>query len=85
LIDHAAVLAQAMLDNGADPNPKSLVRSVIALLNDLRDKTQTHRLAPPDGVMTLGLTRYVSNWIDELGCALSVAIGKIEIFYPSAL
>jgi hypothetical protein len=67
-----------MISDPTDPNSKHLLGLLVCDLERMKDRAQGQSLPAPDGVMTLGLSRFVSDWIDELGCPLSLACGAID-------
>jgi hypothetical protein len=70
----------ALIDRQSKDNPEllqSLINGVEAILGQVTDGT----LTPPDGQISLGIGRYVSDWVDDLQGPLSIAVATAEIHY----
>jgi hypothetical protein len=80
-IDAAQTLTQTMID--APDTRDSLIN--LTNLSDglLRLKAQVRNgsLPPPDGLISLGLTRYVSAWVADLNGPLHHSVSEIERHY----
>jgi hypothetical protein len=80
-IDAAQTLTQTMIDA---PDTRNSLTNLTSLLDGLlRLKAQVHdgSLPPPDGSLSLGLARYVSDWVDDLNGPLHHGISEIERHY----
>ncbi len=77
LIDHALMVAE---QTNSQLNIEQLSR-VISQLQHLKSQVLSQRLEPSQGLITLGLSRGVSDWIDSLDSPLLKAVGAVERFY----
>lgn len=59
--------------------------SLIGALQSIKNKTIANRLEPSQGVLTLGLSRGVVDWIDSFDAPLLEAVGAIEQHYQKYL
>jgi hypothetical protein len=70
----------ALIDRQSKDNPvllQSLINGVEAIIGKVTDGT----LALPDGRISLGIGRYVSDWVDDLQGPLNKAVAAAEIHY----
>ena len=77
LIDSAITLSQ---ERSLEEEPKRLA-TVIGVLQRLRHQVLADQLEPSKGVLTLGLSREVADWIGSLDSPLLKAVGMIEQYY----
>ncbi|MEB3312460.1 MAG: hypothetical protein VKJ02_19710 [Snowella sp.] len=77
LIDRALIVAE---QTDFPVNVEQLSR-VISQLQHLKSQVLSQQLEPSQGVITLGLSREVADWIDSLDSPLLKAVGAIEQFY----
>jgi hypothetical protein len=77
LIENAiAVSNQIKLEKNAD-----YLNNVINILQNLKTQVVENQLTPSEGVLTLGLSRGVADWVDSLDSPLLKAVGNIEKYY----
>ncbi len=84
LIDKAARAAKHVL---LDPKSQDASENVTRLLDILaacREQLYERSLPPSDGTLTLGIGRYVSDWVDDLNDPLNKAVRAVECHYLSA-
>jgi hypothetical protein len=77
LIDSAITLSQEL---SLEEEPKRLA-TVVDVLQRLKHQVLDDKLEPSKGVLTLGLSREVADWIDSLDSPLLKAVGLIEQYY----
>lgn len=77
LIDHALAIAE---QTNSPINVEQLSR-LMTQLQHLKSQVLSQQLESSQGVITLGLSRGVSDWIDSLDSPLLKAVGAIEQFY----
>jgi hypothetical protein len=80
LNDVITIARVALIDPQSKDNPEllqSLINGVEAILGQVTDGT----LALPDGRISLGLGRYVSDCVDDLSGPLSQAVAAAENHY----
>lgn len=77
LIENAiAVSNQIKLEKNAD-----YLNNVINILQNLKTQVVENQLTSSEGVLTLGLSRGVADWVDSLDSPLLKAVGNIEKYY----
>jgi len=77
LIENAiAVSNQIKLEKNAE-----YLNNVINILQNLKTQALENQLPPSEGVLTLGLSRGVADWVDSLDSPLLKAVGNIEKYY----
>ena len=77
LIENAiAVSQQIKLKEDSDH-----LNNVINILQNLKNQALENQLPPSEGVLTLGLSRGVADWINSLDSPLLKAVGNIEQYY----
>ena len=77
LIENAiAVSQQIKLEKNAD-----YLNNVINILQNLKTQVLENQLPPSEGVLTLGLSRGVADWVGSLDSPLLKAVGNIEKYY----
>lgn len=77
LIDSAITLSQEL---SLEEEPKRLA-TLVSVLQRLKHQVLEDQLEPSKGVLTLGLSREVADWIDSLDSPLLKAVGLIERYY----
>ena len=77
LIDSAITLSQEL---SLEEEPKRLA-TLVSVLQRLKHQVLDDKLEPSKGVLTLGLSREVADWIDSLDSPLLKAVGLIEQYY----
>jgi hypothetical protein len=81
LIDTALNIVTSMQsDPSSENSPENLERTAQALAA-IKERAGTGQLGPSNGVITLGLARGVSDWIEPLNSPLLGAVGAIESHY----
>jgi hypothetical protein len=77
LIENAiAVSNQIKREENADH-----LNNVINVLKNLKNQALENQLPPSEGVLTLGLSRGVADWVSSLDSPLLKAVGNIEKYY----
>jgi hypothetical protein len=77
LIENAiAVSNQIEREENADH-----LNNVINVLQNLKTQALENQLPPSKGVLTLGLSRGVADWVSSLDSPLLKAVGNIEKYY----
>jgi hypothetical protein len=82
-LDAAAKVASAMLADPQSRNPVEHLERLTILLAQIKVQVLDGSLTPPDGKMSLGLARYVTDWVDDLTGPLHQAVGDIEAHYSA--
>jgi hypothetical protein len=77
LIDSDITLSQEL---SLEEEPKRLA-TVVDVLQRLKHQVLDDKLEPSKGVLTLGLSREVADWIGSLDSPLLKAVGLIEQYY----
>ena len=77
LIDHAIAEAKQVRLNSKSER----LDTVIHVLETLKTQVSEGTLAPSQGVQTLGLSREVADWINDLDSPLLKNVGAIEQYY----
>jgi hypothetical protein len=77
LIDSAITLSQGL---SLEEEPKRLA-TLVDVLQRLKHQVLEDQLGPSKGVLTLGLSREVADWIGSLDSPLLKAVGLIEQYY----
>ncbi len=77
LIDSAITLSQEL---SSEEEPERLA-TVVSVLQRLKHQVLEDQLEPSQGVLTLGLSREVADWIESLDSPLLKAVGLIEQYY----
>jgi hypothetical protein len=81
LIDTALNIVTSMQsDSSSENSSENLVRTAQAL-SVIKERASTGQLGSSNGVITLGLVRGVSDWIEPLNSPLLGAVGAIETYY----
>jgi hypothetical protein len=57
------------------------LNNVINVLQNLKNQALENQLPPSEGVLTLGLSRGVADWVSSLDSPLLTAVGNIEKYY----
>jgi hypothetical protein len=77
LIENALTVSnQIKLEKNAE-----YLNNVINILQNLKTQALENQLPPSEGVLTLGLSRGVADWVDSLDSPLLKAVGNIEKYY----
>jgi hypothetical protein len=85
LIDAAIMMVAQMQSAATNPNsPEDLARLML-FLNNLKATATAGKLEPSAGVVTLGLSRGVTEWLEPQDSPLYPSIGEIERFYRQHL
>jgi hypothetical protein len=81
-IDHAISVAQELRNtpSSSEPNAAALDKT-LSVLAGTRQKTIDCHLPPPNGRTTLGLARWVTDWIEDLNSPLVRAVSAVEKHY----
>jgi hypothetical protein len=75
-----ALAKAALADPQSKDNPLQLQRlidGIEPILGQIADRS----LTPPDGRISFGIGRFVSDWVDDLGGPLSQAVSATEFHY----
>jgi hypothetical protein len=82
LIDRAMPVVETLLHDPLKPEPDTVMLDRTRLvLEKIRRKAIACHLPPPDGEITLGLARGVTDWIADPNSPLLTAVGAIERHY----
>ncbi len=85
LIDEALAMVTEMQSTGTTSNsPEDLDRTLQFLIK-IKATASAGQLEPSQGVVTLGLSRGVTEWLEPPDSPLYAAIGAIERFYREHL
>ena len=85
LIDEALAMVTEMKSTGTTGNaPEDLDRTV-EFLAKIKATAAAGQLEPSQGIVTLGLSRGVTEWLEPPDSPLYPAIGAIEQFYRDHL
>jgi hypothetical protein len=85
LIDEALAMVTEMQSTGTTCNsPEDLGRTV-QFLTKIKATAVAGQLEPSQGIVTLGLSRGVTEWLEPPNSPLYSAIGAIEQFYRDHL
>jgi hypothetical protein len=82
-LDAAIRIASMMLADPQSRDPVELLERLINLLAQIKAQALDGSLTPPDGKISLGLARYVTDWVDDLTGPLHQAVGDIEAHYSA--
>jgi len=77
LIDHAITEAKQV----KSASKAERLATVIHALETLKTQVSEGTLTPSQGVQTLGLSREVADWINDLDAPLLKKVGAIEQYY----
>ena len=77
LIDRALEIAEQMRGE----NQTEQLNNLIGALQAIKSQVIADQLEPSQGILTLGLSRGVADWIDSLDSPLLKAVGAIEQYY----
>ena len=77
LIHHALEISEQMKGNDSDEQLDNL----ISVLKSTESRLIEGKLEQSQGVLNLGLSRGVADWIDSLDSPLLRAVGEIEKYY----
>jgi hypothetical protein len=80
-LDKATLIAQSMLSDPALREPPALLHRLLDGLASTRAQILDGTLQPPDGKISLGIARFVTDWVDDLNGPLHHAVCEIEQHY----
>lgn len=83
-LDHAIDVTKSALADPKAEDSASNLQSLLNLLSQVRGRALEGTLQPPCDGLSLGLARYVTDWVFELGGPLHNAICDIEEMYSAA-
>jgi hypothetical protein len=63
--------------------PPELLQRLLYGLANTRAQILYGTLSPPDGRISLGIARYITDWVDDLNGPLHHAVCEIEQYYLS--
>jgi hypothetical protein len=70
-----------MLSDPALREPPALLHRLLDSLASTRTAVLNGTLPPPDGKISLGIARFVTDWVDDLNGPLHHAVCEIEQHY----
>lgn len=62
-------------------NQAAQLNNLISALQAIKKQVIADQLEPSQGILTLGLSRGVADWVDSLDSPLLKAVGAIEKYY----
>ncbi|ACK66579.1 conserved hypothetical protein [Rippkaea orientalis PCC 8801] len=83
LIDKAVDIAQQM-EKTQKSNTHHL-NQLVTVLRTIKNDALKGSLEPSKGIVTLGLSRQVADWIEPLDSPLLTIVGEIEKYYQKHL
>lgn len=82
LIEQALTISQQIkLAQEYKPLNDERLNTLMTVLKSLKNQVISRQLEPSRGVLTLGLSREVADWMEPLESPLLKAIGAIEQYY----
>jgi hypothetical protein len=72
-----SIAKAALIDTQSHDNPV-LLQSLIDGVERISLQVSSGTLMPPDGQISLGIGRFESDWVDDLGGSLSEAVAAAE-------
>jgi hypothetical protein len=85
LIDEALAMVTEMLSTGKTSNAPEDLDRTSQFLKKIKTTAAAGQLEPSQGIVTLGLSRGVTEWLEPPDSPLYPAIGAIEKFYRDHL
>jgi hypothetical protein len=80
-LDKTTLVAQSMLSHPALQEPPELLHRLLDGLASTRVRIEEGTLPPPDRKISLGIARFVTDWVDDLNGPLHHAVCEIEQHY----
>ena len=82
-LEFIRLIDQALAISKQEKSPKQAKQfnNLVRVLNSIKSQVIAEQLEPSQGILTLGLSRGVADWIDSLDSPVLEAVGAIELYY----
>lgn len=82
-LEFIRLIDQALEISKQEKSPKQAKQfdNLVRALNSIKSQVIAEQLEPSQGILTLGLSRGVADWIDSLDSPVLKAVGQIELYY----
>jgi hypothetical protein len=80
-LDEASSIAQTMQADPYSKDPKVLLQTLLNSMAQIKAQVLEGSLDPPKTIISLGLARFVTDWVDDLNGPLHHKVSQIEQHY----